>query len=103
MDGKAVVNDHFIFGEGWQLDCVAKRHGGSQQMCFPNGDTIPLEYDTTKYKLYVKCCTPTQKELRTVPIHWIDCHVEDLNIINGKKPVHRKSKEIAPTYTDPMQ
>eukprot|EP00957_Ditylum_brightwellii_P155498 11836368-Ditylum_brightwellii.AAC.1 len=56
MDDKAVVNNHFICKAGWQLDCVAKRHRGSQQVQFPNGDTIPLEYDATKYKLYVECC-----------------------------------------------
>eukprot|EP00957_Ditylum_brightwellii_P145504 11079331-Ditylum_brightwellii.AAC.1 len=73
-DDKAVTNKHFIHEAGWQLSSVAKRHGGSQQVWFPNGDVIPSEYNAMKYKLYVKCCAPTNKELAMVPIHWIDCH-----------------------------
>eukprot|EP00957_Ditylum_brightwellii_P192687 14671964-Ditylum_brightwellii.AAC.2 len=42
MDDKAVVNNHFIHKADWQLDCVAKRHKGPQQVWFPNGDAIPL-------------------------------------------------------------
>eukprot|EP00957_Ditylum_brightwellii_P187171 14255322-Ditylum_brightwellii.AAC.1 len=37
-----------------------------------------------------------------VPVYWIDCYIKDLDIDNGKKPMHRKSKEITPTSTDPM-
>eukprot|EP00957_Ditylum_brightwellii_P152726 11625153-Ditylum_brightwellii.AAC.1 len=37
-DNEAVVNTHFIKEAGWQADCVAKHHGGSQSIWFPNGD-----------------------------------------------------------------
>eukprot|EP00957_Ditylum_brightwellii_P050920 3862430-Ditylum_brightwellii.AAC.1 len=54
-DDEAVVNTHFIRETGWQADCVARRHGGSQRIWFPNGDDVLLEYDATKYKLFMKC------------------------------------------------
>eukprot|EP00957_Ditylum_brightwellii_P170686 12992261-Ditylum_brightwellii.AAC.1 len=101
MDNKAVVNDHFIHETGWQLNYVSKRHRRSHQVWFLNWGTIPIEYNATKYKLYVKYCTPTKKELAMVPIQWIDCYIKDLDIDNGKKPVHRKSNEYMPQITDP--
>eukprot|EP00957_Ditylum_brightwellii_P111453 8500840-Ditylum_brightwellii.AAC.1 len=72
---------------GWQADCVARQHGRSQSICFPNGDDVPLEYDTTKYKLFIKCCNPTAKKVKTFPTQWIDCHINDLEIDSGTKPV----------------
>eukprot|EP00957_Ditylum_brightwellii_P154188 11733503-Ditylum_brightwellii.AAC.1 len=59
---EAVVNTHFIREAGWQVVCVARRHGGSQSIWFPNGDDVLLEHDATKYKLFIKCCNPTAKE-----------------------------------------
>eukprot|EP00957_Ditylum_brightwellii_P010427 788890-Ditylum_brightwellii.AAC.1 len=59
---EAVINTHFISEAGWQADCVAKHHGGSQNIWFPNGDDVPLEYDAAKYKIFLKCCYPTPKE-----------------------------------------
>eukprot|EP00957_Ditylum_brightwellii_P083127 6320266-Ditylum_brightwellii.AAC.1 len=67
-----------IWEAGWQVDCMAKRHGGLQSFWFPNRDEIPLEYDANKYKLYIKCKCPTARELKTIPIQWVDCHIEDL-------------------------
>ena len=36
------------------------------------------------------CCAPTQDELENIQILWIDCHIEDLAIDDGQKPVRRK-------------
>eukprot|EP00957_Ditylum_brightwellii_P010174 768845-Ditylum_brightwellii.AAC.1 len=91
---EAVVNNHLCCEAGWQLDCVAKHHGGLHSIWFPNADTIPLEYDTIKYKMYLPCCCPTQKELATIPIQWIDCHLEDLEIDKGNHPIRRKPRGV---------
>eukprot|EP00957_Ditylum_brightwellii_P012780 966301-Ditylum_brightwellii.AAC.1 len=45
MNNKAVVNDHLVHEAGWKLDCVAKRHGGSQCLWLPDGTKVSLEYD----------------------------------------------------------
>eukprot|EP00957_Ditylum_brightwellii_P124612 9497347-Ditylum_brightwellii.AAC.1 len=50
MDNEAVVNTHFSYEAGWQVDEMANHHRGSQSIWFPNGDELPLEYDATKYK-----------------------------------------------------
>eukprot|EP00957_Ditylum_brightwellii_P100837 7685370-Ditylum_brightwellii.AAC.1 len=84
---EAVVNTHLIRETGWQADCVARQHDGSQSIWFPNGDDVPLDYDAMKYKLFIKCCNPTPKEVKTIPIQWIDCHIDDLETDSGTKPV----------------
>eukprot|EP00957_Ditylum_brightwellii_P009377 709099-Ditylum_brightwellii.AAC.1 len=61
-DDEAVINTYFIQEAGWQVDCVAKCHGRSQSIWFPNGDDVPLEYSATKCKLFAKCCHPTPME-----------------------------------------
>eukprot|EP00957_Ditylum_brightwellii_P135552 10335725-Ditylum_brightwellii.AAC.1 len=45
MDNEAVDNHNMMHEAGWQVDCVAKWHGGSQSIWFSNGDDISLEYD----------------------------------------------------------
>eukprot|EP00957_Ditylum_brightwellii_P177297 13506247-Ditylum_brightwellii.AAC.1 len=37
----------------------------------------------------------TIEEIKTIPIHWIDCHVEDIEIENGTKPVCREPVQQA--------
>eukprot|EP00957_Ditylum_brightwellii_P148768 11326048-Ditylum_brightwellii.AAC.1 len=91
MDNKAVVNNHPVLEAGWKLDCVDKRHGGSQCLWLPDGTKVTLEYDANKYKLFVLCRHPTAHKLRTVPIDWVDCHIEDLAIDDGTKPVQGKN------------
>eukprot|EP00957_Ditylum_brightwellii_P004774 363868-Ditylum_brightwellii.AAC.1 len=59
----------------------------SQSIWFPNGDDIPFEYNATKYKLFLKCCHPMPMEVKTIPIQWIVCHINDLEIDSGTKPV----------------
>eukprot|EP00957_Ditylum_brightwellii_P010682 808652-Ditylum_brightwellii.AAC.1 len=86
-DDEAVINTHFIQEAGGQVDCVAKCHGGSQSIWFPNGDNVLLEYNATKYKLFVKCCHPTPMEMKTIHIQRIDCHINDLEIDSGAKPI----------------
>eukprot|EP00957_Ditylum_brightwellii_P105594 8050818-Ditylum_brightwellii.AAC.1 len=88
---KEVVNNHLVCEAGWKLDCVAKQHGGSQCIWFPDGNKVPLEYDANKYKLFVMCRHPTTYTLRMIPIHWVDCHIEDLEIDDGTKPVRKKN------------
>eukprot|EP00957_Ditylum_brightwellii_P184601 14059178-Ditylum_brightwellii.AAC.1 len=42
-DDKAIVNNHLVCEAGWKLDCVAKQHGGSQCLWFPDGNKITQE------------------------------------------------------------
>eukprot|EP00957_Ditylum_brightwellii_P067643 5134449-Ditylum_brightwellii.AAC.1 len=84
---------------------MAKRHRGVQSFWFPNDDEIPIEYDANKYKLYIKCKCPTTRELKTIPIQWVDCHFEDLEMNKGIKPVCQKpwamqSQLIVPNATE---
>eukprot|EP00957_Ditylum_brightwellii_P016442 1236262-Ditylum_brightwellii.AAC.1 len=48
-DDEAMVNHHMLREAGWQVDCIAKWHRGSQCFWSPNGDGIPLDYDANKY------------------------------------------------------
>eukprot|EP00957_Ditylum_brightwellii_P030331 2297061-Ditylum_brightwellii.AAC.1 len=50
MDDEAVMNHHLVCEAGWKLNCVAMMHGGSQCLWFPDGNKVPLEYETNKYK-----------------------------------------------------
>eukprot|EP00957_Ditylum_brightwellii_P115620 8819489-Ditylum_brightwellii.AAC.1 len=74
-----------------QADYVAKHHGGSQSIWFPNGDNVPLEYNEMKYKVFAKCCLPIPMEVKTIPIQWIDCHIDDLeiNIVNSAESTEK--------------
>eukprot|EP00957_Ditylum_brightwellii_P185451 14120892-Ditylum_brightwellii.AAC.1 len=69
-------------------------NGNGQSIWFPNGDGIPLEYDATKYKLFAKCCLPTPIEVKTTPIQWIDCHIDNLEIDSGTKPVQKEQSSL---------
>ena len=89
-ENEAVINNHFLREAGWMVDCVSKRHGGTQSLSPQQGDTWPMEYDPNKYKLYLKCRAPTASELRRIPIQWVTCHMEDLAIEQGIKPVRRR-------------
>ena len=89
-DDEAVINTHYIREAGWKVDCVAKRHGGTQSIVMPQSGEIPLEYNANKYKLYLSCRAPTPTELETIHVNWIDCHLEDLAIDEGSKPVRRR-------------
>eukprot|EP00957_Ditylum_brightwellii_P002010 154851-Ditylum_brightwellii.AAC.2 len=40
-DNKTVVNNHLVCEAGLKLDCVAKRHGGSQCLWLPDGTKAP--------------------------------------------------------------
>eukprot|EP00957_Ditylum_brightwellii_P023878 1800676-Ditylum_brightwellii.AAC.1 len=91
---KAVVSNHFIREAGWKLDYVARWHGGLQSFWFPNGACIPLEYNTTWYKLYIRCCKPTPYKLRAIMIQWINCHIEDLDIDSGTKPIQQETMSL---------
>ena len=57
--------------------------------------------------MYVQCGTPTQKELRSIPVHWNDCHIEDLLIDDGKKQgrdrpiLNNRVHLLSPTATEP--
>eukprot|EP00957_Ditylum_brightwellii_P024975 1888681-Ditylum_brightwellii.AAC.1 len=70
-DNEAVVNNHWVHEAGWKLDCVAKWHGGSQCIWYP-----------------------TSYELKMIPIHWVDCHIDDLEINDGTKPVQKKNQTL---------
>ena len=89
-ENEAVINNHFLREAGWKVDCVSKRHGGSQSLSPVLGETWPMEYDANKYKLFLKCRAPTSSELRRLTIQWADCHVDDLAIEQGLKPVRRR-------------
>eukprot|EP00957_Ditylum_brightwellii_P066643 5057595-Ditylum_brightwellii.AAC.1 len=102
-DDEAVVNNHLIREAGWQVDCVAQRHGGSQCMWLPTGDDVPLEYDANKYKLFMLCCQSTPIEINALPIHWVDCHTEDLEIDSSQKPVRRKPVSTQMQIIDPEE
>lgn len=89
-DDEAVINNHFLREAGWKADCVAIRHGGSQSIFPKAGKVWPLQYDANKYKMYLKCRCPTAAELSSLHIHWVDCHIEDLAIETGHRPVRRQ-------------
>eukprot|EP00957_Ditylum_brightwellii_P157713 12004285-Ditylum_brightwellii.AAC.1 len=97
-----VVNTHFIREARWQADCGARQHGGSQSIWFPNGDDVPLKYDATKYKLFIKCCNPTPKKVKTIPIQWIDSHNDDLEIDSGTKPVCQEPVSLSLPIIKPV-
>eukprot|EP00957_Ditylum_brightwellii_P181228 13804314-Ditylum_brightwellii.AAC.1 len=72
-------------------------------MWLPTGDDVPLEYDATKYKMYVSCRKPTEPEMKEQSIHWVDCHIDDLAIDSGHKPVRRDSVTTTQQIIDPSQ
>ena len=90
---------------GWVLDCVSKRHGGEQRIDM-NGTIFPMEYDATNYKMYLACRAPTELELSQLHILWLECHLDDVDIDEGLKPIRRdkshlqESKLIMPTAAD---
>eukprot|EP00557_Chaetoceros_sp_GSL56_P014026 CAMPEP_0176478512 /NCGR_PEP_ID=MMETSP0200_2-20121128/1227_1 /TAXON_ID=947934 /ORGANISM="Chaetoceros sp., Strain GSL56" /LENGTH=1865 /DNA_ID=CAMNT_0017874457 /DNA_START=317 /DNA_END=5915 /DNA_ORIENTATION=+ len=89
-DGEAVINNHFLREAGWKADCVAERHGGTQSIFPADGKVWPLQYDANKYKMYLKCRCPTAIELSQIKIKWVDCHMEDLAIEKGIRPIRRQ-------------
>ena len=95
-----MINSHFLREAGWTVDCVSKRHSRSQSLSISE-IIIPLEYNVTCYKMYYKCRTPTQSELQLIPDDWIDCHIEDLDIDDGSKPVCRRPRDTTITLIDP--
>eukprot|EP00957_Ditylum_brightwellii_P083483 6346480-Ditylum_brightwellii.AAC.1 len=44
---------------------------------------------------------PTAHELRMIPIDWVDCHIEDLEIDDRTKPVQRKNCTLETPIIDP--
>eukprot|EP00957_Ditylum_brightwellii_P170251 12960491-Ditylum_brightwellii.AAC.1 len=87
---------------GWQVYEVAKHHGGAQSVWFPNGDELPLEYDATKYKMFLQCQKPSPLEIKTILIQWIYCYIEDLQIDDGTKPIwHEPVQRTGQTIIDP--
>jgi hypothetical protein len=100
-EDEAVINMHFLQEAGWSVDEVAKRHGGSQSLSIQDV-VIPLEYNATCYKMFVSCYSLTANELKSIPINWIDCHVEDLDIDDGTKPVRRRPVETSFTLYNPV-
>ena len=99
-DNEAIINMHLLREAGWNVDCVAKRHGGTQQIILNKDDKIPLEYEPNSYKLFVQCRHPTPEEIRNMTINWVDCHIEDLKIEKGQLPI-RRGKD-AKTIKQPM-
>jgi len=58
---------------GMKVDACAKRFGGTQKMILSaNEPILPLQYDSTAHKMYVQCRVPTQEDLRSIPVHWIN-------------------------------
>jgi len=107
-DNEAVLNTNLMREAGMKVDACAKRHGATQKMILSaNEPIVPLQYDATAYKMYVQCRAPTQKELRPIPVNWIDCHIEDLLIDDGKKQSRDRSilknrvHLLSPTATEP--
>eukprot|EP00957_Ditylum_brightwellii_P203760 15336078-Ditylum_brightwellii.AAC.3 len=70
-------------------------------MWLPTRDDVPLEYNANKYKLFMLCCQPTPIEINALPIHWVDCHIEDLEIDSGQKPVRCKPVSTQMQIIDP--
>ena len=72
-----------------------------------NEPIVPLQYDATAYKMYVQCRALTQIELRSIPVNWIDCHIEDLLIDEGKKQgrdrsiLNNRVHLLSPPATEP--
>ena len=99
-DNEAVVNSHLLREAGWKVDEVAKRHGGTQSISIRD-ENIPLGYNATCYKMYLACRVPTQEELQSMPIYWIDCHIEDLAIDDGKQPCRRVPRTDSPSFIIP--
>ena len=60
-------------------------------MYLANGTCIPLEYDKPKYKMFLSCCTPSQDELKNLPVQWVNCHIRDLLMDKEDAPIHRES------------
>ena len=99
-EDEAVINSHFLCEAGWSVDSVSKRHDGSQFLSIREF-AIPLEYNATCYKMYVSGRSPTADELKLIPTHWINFHVEDLGIDDGKKPVRRRPVATSITLLNP--
>eukprot|EP00957_Ditylum_brightwellii_P141863 10808175-Ditylum_brightwellii.AAC.1 len=95
--------DRFNSKAGWQMDCVAKCHGRSQNIWFPNGDDVLLGYNATKYKLFIKCCHQTPMEVMTIPIQWIDHHIDDLEIDSGTKPIQKEQAFLLSPIVNPAE
>eukprot|EP00957_Ditylum_brightwellii_P111772 8525623-Ditylum_brightwellii.AAC.1 len=48
-----------------------------------------------KYELYYRCCNLLiPKELSTIPVQWINCHINDLEIDSDRKPVRKEKHQI---------
>eukprot|EP00957_Ditylum_brightwellii_P128815 9826100-Ditylum_brightwellii.AAC.1 len=86
---------------GWKLDYVTKWNGRSLRLWFPDGNKVPLEYDATKYKLFVMCRHPTAYELSTIPIHWVDFHIEYLEMDDGTKLVRKENWMLEASIINP--
>jgi hypothetical protein len=89
-ENEAVINNHLLCEAGWTVDCVSRHHGGTQSLSPFDGETWTMEYDPNKYKLYIKCRAPTASELHRLHINWVTCHLDDLAIEQGLKPVRRR-------------
>ena len=53
---------------GWTVDCVAARHGGTQQITLPTNEKGQTKYDANCYKMFVSCRYPTLEEIKTLSI-----------------------------------
>ena len=102
-DNEAVINSHFIREAGWQVDCTSERHGGGQCMNLPSGVKVMMNYDATTYKMFLACRSPSETELKTLSIQWIECHIEDLEIDDGSKPIRRRPVQNQTKLIDPSK
>eukprot|EP00957_Ditylum_brightwellii_P065193 4944657-Ditylum_brightwellii.AAC.1 len=66
-------------------------------------DDVLLEYNATKYKLFLKCCHPISMEVKTIPIQWIVCHIDGLEIDSGTKPVWQEPNSLSSTVINPVE
>ena len=63
-------------------------------MTLSSTSTVHLEYEPNVYKLYMRCRASTLDELENIRIKWIEFHVRDLDIDDGRKPICRADVRI---------
>ena len=69
-DDEAIINMYLMRDAGWTVDCVAARHGGTQQSILPTNEKGPTKYDANCYKMFVSCRYPTLEEIKTLSINF---------------------------------
>jgi hypothetical protein len=99
-DDEVVINMHFLCKAGWLVDGVAKRHGSSKSLSIQEV-VIPLKYNTIYYNMHASCYSLTADEFQLIPITWIDCQVENIDINDGEKPVWHQPMATSSTLHKP--